>query len=98
MIIGYIIASTLWLLGVLVLCGKGNFMLPGYKMSLDEQKVMYHITRLRVVIGFSHLIDGFLWLQLGSSKTGLYIFLFGSIANSLVRIFFTKTWAKQKIR
>ena len=60
----WIVIIIIALMGILVLCGKGDFLIAGYNtMSSTEQK-RYDIKKIRIIIGIGLLvIAGFAGLE-----------------------------------
>mgnify|MGYP003308509265 CR=1 FL=1 len=46
-----IIASLILISGILVLIGKGDWLISGYNTASAEKRKQYNITRLRLLIG-----------------------------------------------
>ena len=46
-----IVAALCAIMGIIVLLGKGDFLIAGYNTASDKEKEKYNIHRLRFVVG-----------------------------------------------
>ena len=96
--ISYITSAILLLLGAVVFCGKGDFLIAGYNTSSEEEKAKYHIKRLRGLIGGNCVLVAALALLLRLTEIGKEIFAPAIVASCVLVIVLANTWAKKKNR
>ena len=98
MIVQFIIALFLVLLGVIVLSGKGDMLIAGYNTASKEEKEKVNIKRLRLLIGgllvvmapLCFILDDNNNVNSGLIFTGIVVVL------TLVVVVFANTWAMKK--
>ncbi|MBR5726094.1 MAG: DUF3784 domain-containing protein [Muribaculaceae bacterium] len=94
-----IINIVLIVLCVIVLLGKGDFLIPGYYTASEQEKQKVNIKRLRyVVAGFFFLWAFFLSLPFlfGQDDLVPVVALIGLTVYAIVSINIANTWSKRK--
>lgn len=97
-----ILAIILVVMAIVILAGKGDWMIAGYNTASKEEKETVNVKRLRLILGILLLSISPLLFMLGdhSDKTTSLIFtgIFTGIVIVLttVAIILANTWAKKK--
>ena len=93
-----ILAVVLVVMAIVMLAGKGDWMIAGYNTASKEEKETVNIKRLRLILGILLLIIAPLLFMLGdhSDKTNGLIFAGIVIVLTTVAVILANTWAKKK--
>lgn len=91
---------TLWwlavlftLFGILILIGKGDWLISGYNTASAEERAKYNIRRLRLVMGITCLALGVIMLLATIVKYEMFI-LVTIVPITIPAIILSNTWAK----
>ena len=88
-------------LGVLILSGKGDFLIAGYNTAKPEKKQQYNVKRMRGLVGgLTFLCIALLWVPLllgkaEDAKTTLAISVVVMVC-CIIAVILMNTWAKKK--
>ena len=98
MIILIIVAAILVITGIIILIGKGDYLIAGYNTASEKEKAKYNIKRLRGLIGgFLILLAPLLLLTLGKETvTAVGIFVSLTLVLCFLVIILANTWAKKR--
>lgn len=93
-----ILAIILVVMAIVILAGKGDWMIAGYNTASKEEKETVNVKRLRLILGILLLSISPLLFMLGdhSDKTIGLIFTGIVIVLTTVAIILANTWAKKK--
>ena len=93
-----ILAIILVVMAIVILAGKGDWMIAGYNTASKEEKETVNVKRLRLILGILLLSISPLLFMLGdhSDKTTSLIFTGIVIVLTTVAIILANTWAKKK--
>ncbi|MBR5019734.1 MAG: DUF3784 domain-containing protein [Bacteroidales bacterium] len=93
-----IIAALCAIMGIIVLLGKGDFLIAGYNTASDKEKEKYNIHRLRFVVGVVLLAIACLMPLLLLKVGNVFKALFSGIVVVLciAAVILANTWAKKK--
>ena len=96
MIIGLICMLILITMGVLIILGKGDWMISGYNTASSEEKTRYNVVRLRIITGLTLL--GYPLVVFLGKLIGLSIVVLGImyLPVLIVALVLGNTWAKRK--
>ena len=98
MIVVYIIAAILVIMGILVLIGKGDHLIAGYNTASPEEKAQVHIKRLRGLIGgFVIVIAPLMCIFLREGTlAATWSFVALTTVLCIILLILANTWAKKK--
>lgn len=91
-----IISSICLCMGILILAGRGDFLISGYNRASEEEKAKYNVERLRLVTGVLMLAIAFLILAF-MFKPGTAVSIVLSVflaAVATAGVILMNTWAK----
>ena len=93
-----ILAIIFVVMAIVILAGKGDWMIAGYNTASKEEKETVNVKRLRLILGILLLIIAPLLFMLGdhSDKTTGLIFAGIVIVLTTVAVILANTWAKKK--
>lgn len=93
-----IVAALCAIMGIIVLLGKGDFLIAGYNTASDKEKEKYNIHRLRFVVGVVLLAIACLMPLLLLKVGNVFKALFSGIVVVLciAAVILANTWAKKK--
>jgi CDP-diglyceride synthetase len=93
-----ILAIILVVMAIVILAGKGDWMIAGYNTASKEEKETVNVKRLRLILGILLLSISPLLFMLRdhSDKTTGLIFAGIVIVLTTVAIILANTWAKKK--
>jgi len=94
-----IIMGTLFVvLGVLILIGKGDWLIAGYNIASAQEREKYDLKRLRLVMGIYMLVLAVLFCTLLSEDSTRANIGFAVIVLVLafVAVFLANAWARKK--
>ena len=93
-----ILAIILVVMAIVILAGKGDWMIAGYNTASKEEKETVNVKRLRLILGILLLSISPLLFMLRdhSDKTTGLIFAGIVIVLTIVAIILANTWAKKK--
>ena len=85
-------------MAIVILAGKGDWMIAGYNTASKEEKETVNVKRLRLILGILLLIIAPLLFMLGdhSDKTTGLIFAGIVIVLTTVAVILANKWAKKK--
>ena len=93
-----IVAALCAIMGIIVLLGKGDFLIAGYNTASDKEKEKYNIHRLRFVVGVVLLaiacLMPLLLLKVGNVFKGLLSGIV--VVLCIAAVILANTWAKKK--
>lgn len=94
-----VIAIILMIFGVIILIGKGDFLVAGYNTASKEKKQKINVKRLRLVIG-GFLIIVALTLSLpfliGNGENTRMITIITIVVMTIVSLLLANTWCIKK--
>jgi len=98
MIVLFIVAAILLIMGIVILIGKGDNLIAGYNTASKEEKSQYNIKRLRGLIGgLLIILAPMMVLLLGEeSMTAAWSFVAYTFVLTIVVLILANTWAKNK--
>lgn len=93
-----IIIGVLFVLGVIILSGKGDMLIAGYNTASEEEKKKVNIKRLRLLIGGLLIIIAPLSfiLNIKCSVSSEQLFVGIIVILTLIVIILSNTWAMKK--
>ena len=93
-----IVGSICIIIAVVILLGKGDWLIAGYNTASEEEKEKYNIKRLRLLIGILLLLVAptLFLLSDNSNKLLHYIFTGIVLALTIIVVILANTWAKKK--
>ncbi len=96
MIVLYIVAAALLIMGIVILIGKGDNLIAGYNTLSKEEKAQYNIKRLRGLIGCLLTILAPLTVILlrEETMTATFSYVALTFVISIVVVILANTWAK----
>ena len=83
-------------LGLIILAGKGDFLIAGYNTAPKEEKEKYNIKRLRLLIGILLFICAGAMPLLHINVVGAFAFPIIVVISTVVILIMANTWAKKK--
>lgn len=98
MIILTIVAAILVIMGIIILIGKGDYLIAGYNIASEEEKAKYNVKRLRGLIGGLLIVLAPMMLLLNGENTMAATWSFCALVFVLciVMVILANTWAKKK--
>ncbi len=98
MIVLYIVAAALLIMGIGIFIGKGDNLIAGYNTASEEEKSQYNIKRLRGLIGgLLTILAPLTVILLGEeTMTATFSFMAVTFVLSIVVVILANTWAKNK--
>ena len=98
MIVLIIVAAILFIMGIIVLIGKGDNLIAGYNTASKEEKSQYHVKRLRGLIGglLVVLAPMMLLLLREESLASFFSFITLTFVLCIAAVILANTWAKKK--
>ena len=93
-----IVAALMFVLGIVILSGKGDNLIAGYNTSSKKDKEKYDVKRLRLVFGLMLMLLAptcFL-LNYKDYTSGLVSFIVLTVILAFVAILLGNTWARKK--
>lgn len=93
-----IIAVILVVIAIIVLAGKGDWLIAGYNTASEEEKAKVNVKRLRIVIGTLLLAIAPLLFLLGDQSDKVTALIVAGIIMVLtaVALIIANTWAMKK--
>lgn len=93
-----IIAVLLVVIAIVVLAGKGDWLIAGYNTASEEEKAKVNVKRLRIVIGTLLLVIAPLLFLLGDQSDKVSALIVAGIIMVLtaVALIIANTWAMKK--
>ena len=89
---GYAIGS--FILAILFFIGKGDNLISGYNTASEEEKELYNIKRLRLVMGVFCLLMAGLTAFIDAIGVGIFVIIMTLMVVPLLVL--CNTWAKKK--
>ena len=101
MIIVIVTIFVMFLLGVVILSGKGDNLIAGYNTASEEERREVNVKRLRIVVAgicfLTPLIIGFPVFIGKEGDKSLHLFTaFGVIMITIIGLVLANTWCKRK--
>ena len=99
MVIIIIISVALAAMGIVILAGKGDNLIAGYNTASREERAMYDVRKLRLLIGILMFIIAAclcLFELLGDPGKGALAGSFMILVLCIVVVVLANTWAKKK--
>ena len=98
MIVLYIVAALLAMMGIVILMGKGDNLIAGYNIASKDEKEQYNIKRLRVLIGgLLIVLAPMMIIMLGKeSLAATGDFIASTLFVCFVVVVLANNWAKKK--
>lgn len=87
------LAALFALFGILILIGKGDWLISGYNTASAEERAQYNIRRLRLVMGITVLIIGGV-MAIAPFFEPRMIILIAIIPITIPALILSNTWAK----
>lgn len=87
------LAALFALFGILILIGKGDWLISGYNTASAEERAQYNIRRLRLVMGITCLAMGVVMLLAPIVKYEMFI-LVTTLPIVIPALILSNTWAK----
>ncbi len=97
MIILVILAAIMFIMGIIILIGKGDNLIAGYNTASKEERSQYNVKRLRGLIGgFLLILAPMMVLLLGEeSLVAGFSFIALTFVLCISLVILSKTWAKK---
>lgn len=97
MIISIIVAVAVAVLGVVVLVGKGDWLVAGYNMASEEERSKYDIRRLRLLMGGVLIAVAPLCFLLNgdADESRVLVFTAAVVVLAVVAVVLANTWARK---
>jgi hypothetical protein len=98
-IVNIIIAATLVIFAIVIFTGKGDNLIAGYNTASEQEKELYNVTRLRLLIGTL-----LLWIAMVfcigtympmSREAALFFRIFAIFIPTIAVVILANTWAKK---
>ncbi|MBO5806021.1 MAG: DUF3784 domain-containing protein [Tidjanibacter sp.] len=90
-----ILVAVLCLVGaVLIIVGKGDWLISGYNTASAEERAQYNIRRLRLVMAVTMLIVTIAVLLSAFAPNGERWLITITIPTAILTLLFSNTWAK----
>ena len=98
MIILYIVAAILAIMGIVILMGKGDNLIAGYNTASKAEREEYNIKRLRGLVGGLLIILAPLTIILPGEETmtATWSFVGLTFVACIIVVILANTWAKKK--
>lgn len=91
-----VLAAFLVIMAIVILAGKGDWMIAGYNTASKKEKEQVNIKRLRFIVGLFLLIVAPLLFILGDNLIRVLVFVVVVIALAVCCSILANTWAKKK--
>jgi len=93
-----VLAVILVVMAIVILAGKGDWLIAGYNTASKEDKETVNVKRLRLIVGLLLLVTAPMVFMLGdhTDKTSGLIFAGIVVGLSIVATILANTWAKKK--
>lgn len=89
----------MFIMGIVVIIGKGDNLIAGYNIAPKEEKAQYNVKRLRGLIGGLLVLLAPLMVLLmleDDTMTGMWSFVALSFVLCILVVVLANTWAKKK--
>ncbi len=98
MIIIILISAVLLIMGIIILIGKGDNLISGYNIATEEEKKLYHVKRLRFLIGGLLVVSAALTfiMMKEPSTANTMSFVASTFVLCIIAVVLANTWAKKK--
>ena len=98
MIILVILAAIMFIMGIIILIGKGDNLIAGYNTASKEERSQYNVKRLRGLIGgFLLILAPMMVLLLGEeSLVAGFSFIALTFVLCIILVILANTWAKKR--
>lgn len=93
-----IIASLILISGILVLIGKGDWLISGYNTASAEKRKQYNITRLRLLIGVLCIYVAAIMFTMAFEPKVEGLLSIIIVPPTFVVVILANTWAKRPKR
>lgn len=93
-----VLAVFLVIMAIVILAGKGDWLIAGYNTASKEEKETVNVKRLRLIVGLLMLVIAPMLFMLGEHTDKISGLIFAGIVIVLttVAIILANTWAKKK--
>lgn len=93
-----IVAAIMAILGIIILCGKGDGLIAGYNTASKEEKEKYNVKRLRLLIGLFLIVLAIviLFSMMNGSTSSSKAIICVVLPLAFIVILLANTWAKKK--
>ena len=101
MIVVVIISLALIVAAIMLIMGKGDWLIAGYNTASEEERKTVNIKRLRFVMALSMLLTALVIIvpvlmgKIENRNTGINM-AFGIIGICLITVILANTWCKRK--
>jgi nitric oxide reductase large subunit len=101
MIVVVIISLALIVAAIMLIMGKGDWLIAGYNTASEEERKTVNIKRLRLVMALSMLLTALVIIvpvlmgKIEDRNTGINM-AFGIIGICLITVILANTWCKKK--
>lgn len=97
MIIVIIVAAVVAVVGIVILAGKGDWLIAGYNTASPEEREKYDIRRLRLLMGGVLVAIAPLCLLLNgdADESSVLVFTAAVVALAVVSVILANTWARK---
>jgi len=97
MIIVYIVAAILAIMGIVILVGKGDNLIAGYNTASQEEREKFDIKRLRLILGiFLIVLAPLSVLFIGEDTASTMTFSVIVLVLCFILVALANSWAKKK--
>ncbi len=94
--IHYIVLALFIVLGIVILAGKGDFLIAGYNTAGKEKRDKINIKRLRLLIAILLFMSGVLMPFLALEPMGSIAYAVIIMVSSFIVVYLANTWAMKK--
>ncbi len=94
--IHYIVLALFIVLGIVILAGKGDFLIAGYNTAGKEKRDKINIKRLRLLIAILLFMSGVLMPFLVLEPMGSIAYAVIIMVSSFIVVYLANTWAMKK--
>ncbi len=91
-----VLAAFLVIMAIVILAGKGDWLIAGYNTASKKEKEQVNIKRLRFIVGLFLLIVAPLLFILGDNLIRVLVFVVVVISLAVCCSILANTWAKKK--
>ena len=97
MIIIIMVAAVVAVVGIVILAGKGDWLIAGYNTSSPEERGKYDIRRLRLLMGGALIVIAPLCLLLNgdADESSVLVFTSAVVVLAIAAVILANTWARK---
>lgn len=97
MIVLIFIAAILLIMSIVILVGKGDYLIAGYNTASKQEREKYDVKRLRGLVGSVLIILAPMTLLLGEeTMTATLSYIVLTFVLCIIVVILANTWAKKK--